>query len=135
LLYLQLKLDPTDISYKMIPEVISFPAVEIEIKTLHEPHAVRGKALFREGVESVCDGKRLLVKDSSGFPRASSKRPEVCIAEVLRDDETVGWIVADYLRYGNINLTEKLGNVSVIRILYTLRIVMDQDGRILLIPF
>ena len=80
------------------------------------------------------DGKRLLVKGSSGFPRVSSKRPEVYIAEVLHDDETLGWIVADYLRHGDIDLMEKLGDVSVVCVFYTLRIVMDQDGRILLIP-
>jgi hypothetical protein len=124
----------TDTPDEVILEVSALPAVEIEAKALHESHTPKREILFGKGVKSVSNGKRLLVKGSSGFPRISSKRPEVCIAEVLGDDETVGWIVADYLRYGDIDLLEKLRNVGIERVLHTLRIVMDQDGRILLIP-
>jgi hypothetical protein len=118
----------------MLIEVIPLPAVEIETKALHEFYTPGREILFGKGVKSVDNSKRLLVKGPSGFPRVSSMRPKVCIAEVLRDDETFGWIVLDYLRYGDTDLPEKLGNVSVIRILYTLWIVMNQDGRILFNP-
>jgi hypothetical protein len=121
------KFDPANISDKMISEVIPLPPIEIRAETLRESHTLEREILFGKGVKSVGNVKCLLVKSSSVFPRVSSERPEVCIAEVLRDDETVGWIVADYLRYGDIDLVEKLGNVSVVSIFYTFRIVMDQD--------
>jgi hypothetical protein len=120
--------DPTDIPDKMISEVVPLPAVEMGTKTLHEPHAARREVIFGEGMKSVHNGKRLLVKDASSFPEGFPERPEVCIPEVFHDDETAGRIVADQPGRRNIDLTEKCRNVSVVCVLCTVRIVMDQNG-------
>ena len=81
------------------------------------------------------DGKRLLVKGPSSFPGGFPERPEVRIPEVFHDDETASRIVADQPGRRDIDVTEKCRNVGVVRVLYTLRVVMDQDGRILAVPF
>ena len=74
------------------------------------------------------DGEYLLVKGPASFPRGIPERPEVHIPEVFHDDETAGRIMANQPGHRNIDFTEKRGNISVAGVLYTLRVVMDQDG-------
>jgi len=131
----RLKFDPADIPDEMIPEVLSLPAIEIRTKALHEIHTCRREVLFGEAVKSAHDGKRLLVKDSSSFPGGFPERPEVRIPEVFHDDETAGRIVANHPGRRNIDVMEKCRNVGIVCVLYTVWVIMDQDGRVLAAPF
>jgi hypothetical protein len=73
------------------------------------------------------DEKSLLVEDASSLPCGSSERPEIRIPEVFHDDKTSVRIVPDQPGHRYVDLTKKCRNVSVVRVLYTLRIVMDED--------
>ena len=79
-------------------------------------------------MESVRDEKRLLVKGPSSFPGRIPERPEIRIPKVFNDDETPDRIVADQPWHWDIDLMEKCRNVSIVRVLYTLQVIMDQDG-------
>ena len=80
------------------------------------------------------DDKRLLIEVLQGFPGSFPKRPEVRLTEVFHEDETEGRIVADQPGSRDIDLGEKGRNVGVVCVLNTLRVVVNQDGRILMVP-
>jgi hypothetical protein len=115
----------------MFPEVIPLPAVEIGAKAIHEPYPTRRESLFREGMDSVGDGQGLLVKGAAIFPRGFPEGPEVRVPQVFHEDETRGGVVADQPGRWNTVLPQKVGDFGIISVFYPLRVVTDQDSRIL----
>jgi hypothetical protein len=69
-----------------------------------------------------------LVKVLSDFPGGFPERPEVHIPEVFHSDETAGRIMADQPGDRDIDVMKKYRNIGVVRILYTLRVIMDKYG-------
>ena len=86
-------------------------------------------------MKSMHDDKRLLIKKPSSFPGDFPERPEVSIPEVFHGNEASRRIVADQPRNRDIVVMEKFGNIGVVSIFKTLRVIMDQDGRIFVVPF
>jgi hypothetical protein len=79
-------------------------------------------------MESVNDGKRLLIEVLPSFSGSFPERPEVCLTEVFHEDETVVRIMADQAGDRDIDMGEKGRNVGVVCILNTLRVVVNQNG-------
>ena len=76
-----------------------------------------------------------MIEPASHLPGGILKRPEVCLPHVFHENETVSTVVAYKTGHGNTDTVEKKGNVCIIGVFNTLRVIMDQDGRILLVPF
>jgi len=101
------KIDPADISDKMVPEIVPLPTVEVRSKVLHQSYTVRREIPFQARMKSMHNHERLLIKGPSHFPWGLSKGPEVHIPEVFHHDKEFSWVVADDAGYGNVQVVEK----------------------------